>query len=182
MSDHESIEKDKKAVMNVYGLFGASILLSVIPHAGAALLSLIFLTVLLIMAYVNRKRAEDKSLLHNHSVFVIKTIWVTGLIAFGTMVAASGYIFAFIDYLPFSPCAEGIMDNAMAISENNDIDLFMLHAQPCLSSFIGANYNTLMISGVIGIAPPFVYIAYRFIKGAGRAVKGYRIAEPDSWL
>ena len=36
--DHDALKKEKSILMNMYGLFGAAIILSVLPHVAAAVL------------------------------------------------------------------------------------------------------------------------------------------------
>jgi uncharacterized membrane protein len=180
MSEHVNLEK--KNILNVYALFMVSVILSVVPHATAAALSMVFFIVLMVMAYGYRKNCEQHSLQHNHMVYMVRTIWIAGLITSVTMSLAGAYIFTAIDPTAFQPCHMPLLEQGMAAYESGGMDAFYALARPCMSGFLQANYVMLLIASIIAAAPVLAYLAYRLIKGLNRAVNGYRLAEPRAWL
>jgi len=178
----EPRDPDQKKLYSIYALFGVSIALCVLPYMSAAILSAVFLTVLLIAACSLRKKAEPLSLVHNHMVFIIRSLWIAALMSLFTMLAASFYMFQSIDYGAFNPCADTISGQGIEALEAMGYGEFYTIAQPCIDDFIALNYNTLIVAVAIAGGLPLVYLGYRFFKGMSRAVKGYRIADPKSWL
>lgn len=180
--DHEALKKEKSILMNMYGLFGAAIILSVLPHVAAAVLSLIFFSFALIRCYALRKKAEHASLIENHMSYLIRTFWISALIAFVTMIAAGIYLFSSIDPMAFYPCAEPIIAHAQEMAEKSDIALLASMSQPCMANFLEANRHALMAALAIAAVPVLLYVGYRFAAGLSRASKGYRMANPKGWL
>jgi uncharacterized membrane protein len=180
MSD--KMNQEQKNILNVYALFMVSTVLSVVPNATSAALSLIFFAILMIMAYRYRNNCEEHSLQHNHMVYLVRTIWIAGLLVLATMSLAGIYIFTAITPEPFQPCAMPLLEGGMAAYESGGMEAFYALARPCMSGFLQANYIMLLLSSLIAAAPVLAYLAYRMIKGLNRAVKGYRLAEPKAWL
>ncbi|MFK7839808.1 MAG: hypothetical protein AB8B83_05700 [Bdellovibrionales bacterium] len=173
---------EQKILYNIYALFGVAIALSVVPMLSAAIICLLFFTVLLIAAYFIRKREDEHSLVHNHMVFIIRSLWIGALMSLITTVCASFYMLQEIDYVAFNPCAETLAGKSLEEVEAMAYMEFYGYAKPCIDAFIQSNYNTLMISVAIAAGPPLLYIAFRFVKGVSRAVKGYRLADVKSWF
>lgn len=180
MSD--TANPEQKKLYNLYALFGVSLVLCVVPYASAALLCLVFFTWLLIAAYIVRKNAEENSLTHNHTVYIIRSLWIGALISAITGIAAAIYMLGNISYDPFQPCANAIAGIGVeTLQAMGGMAIYKL-AEPCVADFISFNRNALMVAVLIGAAPPLIYMAYRFIRGVSRAVKGYRLANPKSWV
>lgn len=180
MSD--ALNPEQKKLYNLYALFGASLVLCVLPYVSAAILCLVFFTWLLIAAYIIRGKTEEHGLIHNHTTYIIRSIWIGALISLATTCAASFYMIGSIDYAPFQPCADTIAGMGVAALESMEMKQFYGLIEPCLDDFIGFNRTPLMIAVGIGAAPPLIYLAYRFIKGVSRATKGYRLANPKAWF
>jgi len=173
---------ERKTVYNLYALYGVSLVLCVLPYVSAAVLSVVFITALMIWAYVVRGKAEEHSLSENHATFVIRSLWIGVLISVITTILASLYMFQGLDYMAFNPCAESIAGMGIEAVEALNMQQFYDLAAPCIDDFIVQNKSALMVSVAIAGGPPLIYLAYRFIKGVSRARGGYRIAEPKAWL
>ena len=180
MSETDNLEQKK--LYNIYALFGVSLALCVVPSVSAAILCVIFFTWLLVAAYRGRNKAEEHSLTHNHMIFIIRSIWVGVLISVISTIIASLYMFQVIDYGAFNPCADVIAGKGIEALEAMGFSEFYALAQPCMEDFINFNYNALVVSVLIAAGPVLLYLAFRFMKGVSRAVKGYRIADPKSWI
>lgn len=171
---------EQKKLMNLYAVFTVALISSVFPFASAAIISLIFFVLILIMAYVERSKAEEFSLVHNHAVYIIRTLWLSAFLSVVSMIAASIYMLGRIDYTSFEPCANALSGrDAQALQEMNFADIYPL-VEPCMQPFIDLNMNIFVTAAAIGLAPPLIYISYRFCKGVLRATKGYRLADPKS--
>jgi len=178
----EAANSEQKKLYNLYALYGVSLVLCVLPYVSAAILCLVFFTWLLIAGYIIRRKSEEHSLTHNHTTFIIRSLWIGALISLITTCAASAYMLGNIDYAPFHPCADTLAGMGMAAMESMEMTQFYGIIEPCLDDFIDFNRQPLMIAVGIGAAPPLIYLAYRFIKGVSRATKGYRLADPKSWF
>lgn len=165
----DQADPEKKVTMQVYAALGATIILSVIPNALAAVLCMVLGLGVLVAAYSIRKKADDESLSDNHMTFVIRTIWIGSFLFCVTSVLAAIYASMNLDYTALEGCA----GNGAA-----SVDALL----PCLPQYIEDNQNLLINSMVYAGLPIFVYFGYRFIKGLGRASKGYRIASPKGWF
>ena len=174
--------KEQKAILNLYGLFGASIILSLVPFAAAAVLSLLFFTALLFMAYGLRKRAAPESLQDNHATYVIRTFWITALFSAITSTLASVYMLGRIDYAPFDPCVESILSSGETAVNSGNSAVVYEAAAPCVDGFLAFNHTVWINAALIAALPLMLYLGYRFTKGLGRALKGYRLANPKSWF
>ena len=174
--------EEQKKLYNLYALFGVSLVLCVVPYISAAILCLVFFTWLLIAAYVIRRKSEEHSLTHNHTTYVIRSLWIGVLFSVITTCAASFYMFGSLDYASFQPCADTLVGMEADALESMGFQQFYAMAQPCVDDFITANRNPLLVAVGIGAAPPLIYLAYRFIKGVSRATKGYRLSNPEAWL
>jgi len=55
-------------------------------------------------------------------------------------------------------------------------------AAPCIDGFIAANKAVLIKSMLITALLPLLYIGWRFVYGASRALKKQRIDNPYKWI
>jgi uncharacterized membrane protein len=182
MSEAENTDIEQKRVVNLYGLFGASLVLSLFPYMTAVVLSTIFFIALLFMAYGMRRGVEVESLQENHATYIIRTLWIAAFFSLITMAAASVYMLSGIDYAPFVPCTDQIASMGLDQLEAAGVkDLYPI-IEPCVESFVEQNHTLLVNCTVIAGVPILVYMAYRFTRGLMRAAKGYRLAKPKSWF
>ena len=174
---------EQKRILNLYGLFAAAMVLSILPYAGAAGLSLVFFLLLMILAYAARNKASDaEGLQANHATFLIRTLWISAFFSLATTLAASFYMLSGIDYTPFQPCANELAALGIeAIEKAGPMEVFP-YVEPCTHDFVGANKTVLSNALVIAALPVVIYMGYRFFKGVMRAKDGYRLANPYSWF
>ena len=178
----ETHHPEQKTLYNLYALFAVSLVLCVVPQASAAMLCLVFFTWLLIAAYIIRRKAEENSLTHNHTTYIIRSLWIGALISMLTTIAASLYMLKNISYEPFQPCANVIAGKGVeALQAMSMMEVYAM-AEPCVEGFISFNRHALVMAVLIAAAPALLYMSYRFIRGVSRAVKGYRLANPKSWV
>ncbi len=179
---------DHRKIINLYAALGAGLALTLVPMALAAGVSLLFITGVLIAAYVMRGRTESGSLLENHATYIIRTIWVGSLFSMICVIAGSAYMHYNLNFLPLETCANdaaalltGMTNADMAAMEAFGADL-MARMKPCLKGFLTANKTVLYTATVIAAVPILLYFAVRYVRGLSRAVKGYRIAKPLGWF
>lgn len=171
----------RNKVIALYAAFAGSIALMLVPHIAFAAASLIFLTVVLIACAV-MKRGDAESLKANHAVFISRTVWISGLFASLTTTAASFYLLPKVDNSPLEPCSNQILAHAEALARGENIAEVVALLQPCIHPFVQTNEEIFMISVLAAAAPVLLYIAVRFTRGFARAISGYRVNHPKSWL
>ncbi|MGQ0526521.1 MAG: hypothetical protein ACT4OY_00590 [Alphaproteobacteria bacterium] len=172
---------ERKTILQVYAVFGVGLVFSVIPFFAAAGLSLVLVMVTLIAAYIIRSGAQDASLTENHMTYIIRTIWIGSFIASLTLIAASLYLLAVIDNTPLDPCIQKFYQMSMG-GMTFDVQTLSGTFEACAISYIVVNLNSFLIAAAIGALPVLVYFGARYAHGLNRALKGYRIAKPDTWF
>lgn len=166
-------QKYKTAINILYIFLIISTVLSFVPTEAAQILSLVIVTVTLIVAYILRLRDSEDGLVYNHMTYLIGTIWIgTGFLLLG-MIAAGTWVFLHGDH--------AVLDSAISQVQAGAIpDQEMINQ--VISDYMIANKSLLILSSIPTIGPAVLYFVYRVANGYGRAMKGYRIAKPKSWL
>lgn len=177
-------DPDRRKAVQLYSVFGVSLVLMLVPNVFAAVLSLLFLLGVLIAAYMMRGNGE--SLAGNHAGFIIRTIWISGFFAILTLIAASLYMLPNIDHTLLDPCMQNITFHAERLLQNPDTMATIAEMEsmlrPCIHDFIQSNYTVFGISLLIAAGPIVLYLIVRFTRGLARAARGYRVSHPKSWL
>lgn len=177
MSNKENNEK--KNILQLYAIFGAALVLGVVPNATAAVLSLVFGVAVLATAYMTRAKVEAGSLSENHMTFIIRTIWIGTLFSAITMLIGSVYLFFNVDSMPMQPCANDILDQSASLTDAAQLKAL---AAPCMESYLAVNQTVFLTTGAIVAVPVLVYFVVRYARGLSRALRGYRIAKPLHWF
>lgn len=175
-------DENRKAVMNMYALFAVTVILMLLPYLSAALLSLAFLLVTLSLAYRLRGGADDHSFAQAHARYMVRTIWVSGLIALIGVIIASVYMLGGIQYAPFEACANELAAKGAAWAESAGYDAVYAIIEPCVPGFIETNKILLLGAVLISGGPVLIYSGYRFGRGLARAAKGYTPPAGNGWL
>ncbi len=180
---------DHKKVLNLYAAYGVGLFLAFVPAVIAILTSAVFTSGTLIACYVLRGRTEKNSLLENHTTYIIRTIWIGGLITITSILTASVYMHYALDFSSMQGCAPNLLPSVQAMGNNPDMPQVMAlltemlgHMSPCLEAFYKANIPVFYMSGAIAITPIVLYFGIRYFRGLSRASRGYRIANPLSWF
>lgn len=166
--------KKQKSIINcLYIFLVISTILSFVPNAPAQMASLVLVIVTLCAAYYYRSRDTEDGLIFNHMTYMIGTIWIgTGFILLG-MLAAAAWIYFQGDHTVI----QEVM-NEVASGRVPDETM----AQAVMRDYMATNRNLLITASLPTIGPAILYFVYRVANGYGRAMKGYRIAKPKSWL
>ncbi|PZQ45380.1 MAG: hypothetical protein DI551_07525 [Micavibrio aeruginosavorus] len=163
----------KKIINALYGLLVVSTILGFMPNFNAFLASFVLWAAVLAASYLYRRKDSEDGLLYNHMTYLIGTIWIgTAFILLGTIIAG---LWVFLQ-------GDGsILDAAIAkIESGAAIDEAEL--TQITHDYITANKGLLMTASFAAVGPAVLYFVYRVANGYGRAMKGYRIANPKSWL
>lgn len=167
------LKRQKNKINALYIFLVVSTVLSFVPNASAQILSLALITLVLIAAYLYRHREEEDSLLYNHMTYMIGTIWI------GTAVMMVGMFL-----LGFWVYAQG--DHTIIHNTVNNFQNGVMYDEAAMrqvmQDYLSANQSFLIKASLPTIGPAILYIVYRVANGYSRAMKGYRIAKPTSWL
>jgi uncharacterized membrane protein len=163
----------KNTINTLYIMLIISTILGFVPNATAFLFSLALWFVVLIAAYVYRSKDKDDGLLYNHMTYLIGTIWIgTSFIILASLIG--GYwIWSQGDSTAFETLAAGLAEGTPP-SEDAVMNT--------MTSYYLANNDLILKVSLVTIAPAVLYFVYRIGNGFSRAWKGYRIANPKTWL
>lgn len=166
-------EEQKKIINTLYGFLILSTILGFVPHGGAFMASLALWLVTLVAAYIYRGKDKDDGLLHNHMTYLIGTIWIgTSLIVLGTMIAGL-WVYYGGDNSP--------LDDVVAAA-NKGVIPDEAGLRQIMGDYFTINKRLLITASSVAIGPAILYFVYRVANGLSRAAKGYRLANPKSWL
>jgi len=190
--DSNNPAEGKSTVLQLYGLFGAGLVVSVIPSYSAALACLVLFLGLMIAAGVVKNRSANGSLRHNHATYIGRTIWIACAISLPSMALATLYMLRYIDNAALMPCVDQVINMMGSVQTSGsstsvsmdmpDITAMSDALQSCLNNYIGSNLRVFIISGTLAAGPVLIYTLYRYIHGLMRALRGYRIANPKRWF
>lgn len=175
----------KKQIMGLYILFGAGLLLSVVPTISAAFFSMVLILGVLIAAYVLRAGKAQDSLMRNHMTYVISTIWAGSFLAALTVIAAGLYLFYALDNAPLQPCIEAFLH--MGVGPGQEMLMLdpesLFHAfQGCYDDYITKNFMIFAIGTVIAAGPVLLYFIIRYVRGLAGLLKNRNIPKPERWF
>lgn len=151
---------EQRKIILLYIAFSVTLALQVLPQLSLQLVALIALLGLCIVTRSIRKKSEKDSLSHNHATYLSRTLWFWGLLlAAGTVVICIWLIQTY--------------DTAR---------LNML-----LQSLLQGDYYSLQMIGLyvlafIGLAPSFIYLIWRIVRGFRHILKNTFIPNPKALL
>ena len=163
----------KNTINALYIMLVISTVLGFVPSITAFLLSMALWFLVLVAAYIYRAKDKEDGLLHNHMTYLIGTIWIgTSFIVLASIVG--GYwIWSQGDSTAFEAFATSLESGAVPSEDD------MMNT---LTDYYMANNSLILKVSLVTIAPAVLYFVYRISNGFSRACKGYRIANPKSWL
>jgi uncharacterized membrane protein len=144
----------------LYGVFVFALILQLMPSLTLQMLSLLIFAFAVVIIYILKHGAVQDGLLHNHATYLARTFWIWSfLMTAGTMIAS------------------------FLIYQQHDMQAWMGIAQDLLEHETDSTYyKSMAIYFVAGMAPGLLYLTYRLVKGMHRALNGYRLAKPKSWI
>lgn len=167
------IQKQKGIINALYIMLILSTILSFVPVAAAQIGSLALIFAVLIGAYYYKAKDSEDGLLHNHMTYLIGTVWIGGAFLVIGMIAAAIWISGQSDNTALDNIIQQMSNGVM-------LDEAMLKS--ALTQYITDNQSLLLRVTLLTIGPAILYFVYRIANGYARALRGYRIAKPKSWL
>lgn len=183
-------DPDHTLIVYFYGVFGLSLILSLIPSMAFASIVVLLITLLLIACYIKRHDATKDSFKENHLTYIIRTIWIGTIIGVITTIAGGIYMRIYIDYTPIYIC----IDRNIVINPNEFLSddykvilsltmkLMKEVVDLCMDGFIAANKKTFLYSTLISAGPVVLYFILRFAKGFSKALSGHKVEKSNSIL
>lgn len=166
--------KQQKNIINIlYFFLILSTILSFVPTMEGQIGSLALILITLLSGYYYRGRDKEDGLLYNHMTYMIGTIWIGGGFIILGMIAFAVWVYLKGDHSVIYQTVEQIQSGQM-------FDEAAMYA--VMQDYLAANKNFLIRASLPTIGPAILYIVYRVGNGFARACKGYRIANPKSWL
>lgn len=163
----------KRTINTLYAFLVFSTILGFVPNGTVFLASLALWVVTLFAAYIYRDKDSEDGLLYNHMTYLIGTIWIgTSFIVLATMVMGF-WVYTQGDNTP--------LDDAIASLAGGEApnEAWLMEV---LTDYLRTNEKLLWTASISAIGPSILYFVYRVANGLSRAAKGYRIANPKSWL
>lgn len=168
-----SAVSDKQKNTFLYVLLLVGVIVGCLPDASMQGISALLGLVALMAAYAIRSKAKEDDLVWHHSTFVIRTIWIWSLFLVIGMVGAALVIQMNADMSAITDLVNSA--NSGIIPTEGDVDLTM-------QKFMDTNYDMMLRTTIIWLAPAQVYAVWRSYKGLSRAWLGYRVANLRSWF
>lgn len=160
-------------INTLYAFLVLSTILGFMPYGIAFCASLVLWFVTLIAAYIYRRKDTEDGLLYNHMTYLIGTIWIgTTFILLGTLLAG---------FVVFWYGNNGPLDAVVAEAVNGKI-LDEAALMQVMSAYLALNKKLIITASTVIVGPTILYFVYRVANGLSRAAKGYRLANPKSWL
>lgn len=169
-----NIEKQKTTITILYGFLIASTILSFVPIVSMQVLSLALIATTLIVAYIYKLKGDaEDGILSNHMTYMIGTIWIAGSFLVIGVLAAAAIVYLKGDHT--------IVNNAMA-QMTTGYFFTEEELKSKMMDYMVENEKILILASLPTLSPAILYFIYRIANGYGRAMKGYRIAKPKTWL
>lgn len=167
------IKKQQSTIQGLYVLLIAATIMSFMPSVAVSVFGIILLLITLIAAYIYRLSDSRDGLLHNHMTYMIGTIWIAStVIAIG--IALAGWsVYMNGDHTAIQNAVLDVQSGAVPSED---------HLYDYLWQYMDDNRKLIWDSAVTFVALPVLYFLYRVVNGFARAVGGYRVANPKSWL
>jgi uncharacterized membrane protein len=163
----------RKTINTLYILLVLSTILGFVPSGTAFLGSVALWFTVLIAAYIYRAKDKEDGLLYNHMTYLIGTVWIGTTFILIASLAGGYWIWTHGDSSAFDALAARLDAGAIP-----DEDMIM----DTMTQYMLANKNLIMKASLVTVVPAILYFVYRIGNGFSRACKGYRIANPKSWL
>ncbi len=177
MEETSEQNNDQIIARKMYLAILVSFGLTLVPTMSMAIVSTIFLTGLLIAAYVIRNKVDDGGLAHHHMGYIIRTAWIGGVYAMILTMFSSLYMIPNIDYSAIEPCAQSIASAGMGGSEAEIVRM----VQPCLDRVIKDNKQVFIVATAMTAVPLLLFFFVRFGRGFMKARQGQMVKNPLSW-
>ncbi len=166
-------DPDQKTVMRVYAAIVASVILQAMPMMVAQGIGTLILFGAWVASYVVRWRAAPEGLACNHMTWLSRTMWISSLLVAVGIAFAGLWVLRDGDHSVIDRLSDAVMSGA-APSESD--------VAAAGREYFQANYRLILKAALVTLGPGFAYFFYRILRGFVRAGRGYRMANPKSWL
>lgn len=173
--------REDNKILCVYAALIISLVLMLVPHVVAGALSLLLFMGVLVGGYVLRRRNDSGGLMADHMTFIIRTIWIGSGLAVLTTTVAALYMHFNADPTPLADCSQNVADAVLG-GATPDLQSLAAMMQPCIIRFLSENDIVMTIALLVSAGPPLFYFVLRIARGLGRAKRGHRIGDHQSWL
>ena len=178
-----SPDKDQNTIAFMYGAIWATLILICIPSVAFSIVASILFIILLITAYVLRKKSTEGGFVNNHARFIIRTLWfVLFILPAITLTAAIIYMMPNIDNSAIMPCAQPLAEYLLENPEDTGMQTLYGYLLPCMDDFIARNTRVFLIATSIAALPLLIYMIYRLGKGTTLTLQSKTHANPKHWL
>lgn len=178
--DTASPDKTRKKILTVYGLLGASLVVSFIPKMAFAYLAMFLFVATLLAAYIYRAEDKAEGLLSQHMTWIVRTVWIASLFALPTIGLAIAYMIPQIDYSLMNACVQEV--SAQLDPDNPDYAALDAMIQPCMDDFLHHNQIVFFIAMLIGGGPLVLYMVLRGYRGLSAFRAGRDIPNLKGWF
>lgn len=166
-------DPEHKTVMRVYAAIVASVILQAMPMMVAQGIGTLILFGAWVATYIVRWRALPDGLARNHMTWLSRTLWISSLLLTIGIVLAGLWVLREGDHSAIDRLSEGLLSGAPP-SEASAI--------AAGREYFLTNYRLILKASLLTMGPGFAYFFYRVLRGFMRAGRGYRMANPKSWL
>lgn len=166
-------QKQKSIINALYICLIISTVLSFMPYLNAVIASAALFIVTLFAAYIYRMKDTPDGLLYNHMTYLIGTIWISSSFLILGIMAAGYCVYMNGDHSVVQTAMNGVQSGVMPSEEE---------MKGMTMSYVRDNLRLIVSASLVFVGPPLLYLVYRVANGYARAMKGYRIAKPKSWL
>ncbi len=164
---------DKYKILVPYLILLLGVVTACVPDMTVQGYSMLLGLVSLILGYIFRSRAVEDDLVWHHATFMIRTIWIWSLFLSIGIVGA-GYI---VSIQGDMSAIQSLMDSANSGSIPSEAEI-----DAAGSTFFDTNFNLILKTTLMWLAPAQVYAVWRIYKGLSRAMNGYRVQNLRSWF
>lgn len=169
----EEEPKYKTTINVLYGILVFSTILGFVPTGNAQIYSIVLWLIVWAAAYYYRRKDTEDGLLYNHMTYLIGTIGIGTTVILIGMLVAGFWIFMQGDRTAIDAMVARLMNGEMMGEDEMNA---------AMNQAMVDNQKLMWTASLVAIGPAVLYFVYRVANGLGRAAKGYRIANPRSWL
>lgn len=166
-------DPEHKTVMRVYAAVVASVILQAMPMMVAQGIGTLILFGAWLATYMVRWRAAPNGLARNHMLWLSRTLWISSLLLTVGIVLAGLWVLREGDHGVIDRLSESLLSGS-APSESSVAAMGR--------EYFLTNYALILKASLLTMGPGFAYFFYRVLRGFVRAGRGYRMADPKSWL
>lgn len=173
MTDEQHLPEGNQAILTVYGLLCVGIVFSMVPVLPIFFTGMMLIPFVLVLAWMLRFGKSPDTLIYNHMIYISRTIWMFSLLLTITSSIAGFLVMTGADNSAYQNILNDMM-NGISYSHDQMYDVMI--------SYIKTNMGLMICAVALCTIPTLGYVVYRLTRGMSRALKGYRLANPQAWF